>query len=50
MDSVKIDLQVIHWTFANHSNDVNLGFEAFLQMFNISLDKSAPIKKLKQKE
>ena len=31
MDSFKLDLQGIYWTFATHNNDVNLGFEAFLR-------------------
>ena len=45
MDSFKIDLQGIGWTFASHKNDVNLGFEAFLQLFHAVLDKHPPIKK-----
>ena len=44
MDSFKIDLQSIDWTFATYSNDVNLGFEIFLRLFNTTLDKHAPIK------
>ena len=50
MDSFKIDLQGIHTTFATHNNDVNLGFEAFLQSFNTTLDKLAPIKELTKKK
>ena len=50
MESFKIDLQGIDWTFATHNNDVNLGFEAFLRLFNTTLDKHAPIKELKKKE
>ena len=44
MDSFKIDLQGIDWTFATKNNDVNLGFETFLRLFNTNLDKNAPIK------
>ena len=34
LDSFTIDLQGIDWTFATHNNGVNLGFEAFLRIFN----------------
>ena len=34
-------LQGIDWTFATHNNKVNLGFEAFLQLLNTTLDKHA---------
>ena len=50
MESFKIALQCIHWTFVTQNNDVNLGFEAFLRLFNTTLDKHAPIKELKKKE
>ena len=50
MDSFKIDLQGIDWTFGTHKNVVNLGFEAFLWIFNTALDKHAPIKELTKKE
>ena len=50
MDSFKIDLQGIDWTFGTHKNVVNLGFEAFLRIFNTALDKHAPIKELTKKE
>ena len=36
-------------TFATH-NDVDLGFEAFLRLFNTTLDKHIPIKELTKKE
>ena len=49
MDSFKIDLQGIDWTFATHSNNVNLDFEAFLRLFNTTLDKYVPIKELTKK-
>ena len=42
MESFKIDLQGIDWTFATQNNDANLGFEAFLWLFNTTLDKHAP--------
>ena len=32
------------------NNDVNLGFEAFLWLFNTTLDKHAPIKEFTKKE
>ena len=50
IESFKIDLQGIDWTFATHNNDVDLGFEAFLRLFNTTLDKHAPIKELIKKE
>ena len=50
LDSFTIDLQGIDWTFATHNNGVNLGFEAFLRIFNTVLDKHAPIKELTKKE
>ena len=50
MESFKIDLQGIDWTFATQNNDVTLGFETFLQLFNITLDKQAPIKEFTKKE
>ena len=50
MESFKIDLQGIDWTFATQNNDVNLGFEAFLRLFNTTLDKHAPIKKFTKKK
>ena len=37
MNSFKIDLQGIDWTFATHKNDVNLGFKAYLRLFNTTL-------------
>ena len=40
MDSFKMDLQSIDWTFATLNNDVNLGFEAFVRLFNTPLDKN----------
>ena len=49
MDSFKLALQGIDWVFATHNNDVNLVFEAFLQLFNTTLDKHAPIKELTKK-
>ena len=36
--------------FSTHNNDVNLGFEAFLWLFNTTLDKHAPIKELTKKK
>ena len=50
MESFKIDLQGIDWTFVTQNNDVNLGFEAFLQLFNTTLDKHAPVKEFTRKE
>ena len=50
MDSFKIDIQGIYWTFATQNNDVYLGFEAFLWLFNATLDKHAPIKEFTKKE
>ena len=50
MESFKIDLQGIDWSFATQNNDVNPGFEAFLQLFNTTLDKHAPIKEFRKKE
>ena len=50
MDSFKIDLQGIYWTFATQNNDVNLGFETFLWLFNTTLDKHAPIKEFTKKK
>ena len=50
MDSFKIYLQGTDWIFATHNNDVNLGFEAFLRLFNTTLDKHAPINELTEKE
>ena len=50
MESFKIALQGIHWTFVTQNNDVNLGFEAFLRLFNTTLDKHAPIKEFTRKE
>ena len=38
------------WTFATQNNDINLGFEAFLQLFNTTFDKHAPIKEFTKKE
>ena len=49
IESFKIDLQGTDWTFATHNYDVDLGFEAFLQLFNTTLDKHAPIKELPKK-
>ena len=43
----------IDWTFATQNNDVNLGFEAFLQLFNTTLDKHkmhSPINEFTKKE
>ena len=50
IESFKIDLQGTDWTFATHNYDVDLGFEAFLRLFNTTLDKHAPIKELTKKE
>ena len=50
MGSFKIDLQGIDWTLATHNNDINLGYEAFLRLFNTTLDKHAPIKEFTKKE
>ena len=50
MDFFKIDLQGIDWTFNSHNNYVNLGFEAFPQLFNTTLGKHGPIKELTKKE
>ena len=50
VDSFKIDLQGIDWTFATKNNVVNLGFEAFLRLFNTTLDKHVPIKVLTKNE
>ena len=50
IESFKIDIQGIEWTFATHNNDVDLGFEAFLRLFNTTLDKHAPIKELTKKK
>ena len=50
IESFKIDIRGIEWTFATHDNDVDLGFEAFLRLFNTTLDKHAPIKELTKKE
>ena len=50
MESFKIDLQGIDWTFATQNYDANLGFEAFLRLFNTILDKHAPIKEFTKKE
>ena len=50
MNSFKIGLQGIDWTFATHNNDVNLGFEAFLCSFNTILNKQAPIEEFTKKE
>ena len=50
MDSFKINFQGIDWTFATHNNDVNLGFDAFIRLFNTTLEKHAPIKELIKKE
>ena len=49
MDSFKIGFQGIDWYSDIHSNDVNLGFEAFLQLFNTTVDKHAGIKELAKK-
>ena len=46
MDSFKIGFQGIDWYSNIHSNDVNVGFEAFLQLFNTTVDKHAHIKEL----
>ena len=50
MESFKIDLQGTDWTFATQNNDVNLGFETFLWLFNTTLDKHAPIKEFTKKK
>ena len=50
MDSFKIDLEGIDWTFATHNNNVNLDFKAFLRLFNTILDKHEPIKELTKKD
>ena len=50
MESFIIDLPDIDWTFATQNSDVNLGFEAFLRLFNATLDKHAPIKEFTKKE
>ena len=50
MESFKIDLQGTDWTFATQNNDVNLGFETFLWLFNTALDKHAPIKEFTKKK
>ena len=50
MESFKMDLQGVDWTFATQNNDVNLGFEAFLRLFNRTLDKHAPINEFTKKE
>ena len=50
MGSFKIDLQGNDRTFTTHNYDVNLGFEAFLWLFNTTLNKHAPIKELTKKE
>ena len=44
IESFKVDLQGTDWTFATHNYDLNLGFEAFLRLFN------TPIKELTKKE
>ena len=43
-------IQGIDWTFATHNDDVNLGFEAFLRLFNTTLDKNTPIKEFTKEE
>ena len=48
--SFKTDLQDTDWTFATHSNDINLGFEAFQWLFNTTLAKHATIKELTKKK
>ena len=50
MESFKIDLQGIDWTFATQNNDVNLGFEAFVRLFNTTLGRHALIKEFSKKE
>ena len=50
MDSFKIDLQCIDWTFVTHINDVNLCSEAFPRLFNTTLEKHAPIKQFIKKK
>ena len=43
----------IDWTFATQNNDVNLGFEGFLQLFNTTLDENkmnSPINEFTKKE
>ena len=49
MDSFKTDLQGIDWTFATHSNDVNLGFEPFLRVFNNNLRQTCTNKGIHKK-
>ena len=49
MNSFKIDLEGIDWTFATHNDDVNLDFEAFPLFFNTILDKHEPIKRTYKK-
>ena len=50
MDFFKIYLKGISYTFATHNNDVNLGFKAFLRLFNTTLHKYPPINELSKKE
>ena len=50
MDSFKTDLQGSGWTFATQNNDANLGFEAFLRLFNTTFEKHSPIKEFTKKE
>ena len=49
MGSFKIDLQGTERTFATHNNNLNLGSEAFLRLFNTTLEKHAPIKQFIKK-
>ena len=39
----------IDWTFATQNNDENLDFEAFLRLFNTTVDKHAPINEFTKK-
>ena len=49
-EAFKTELRELDWSFVTENNDINLGFETFLHFINKTLDKHAPIKRVKKRE
>ena len=49
-EAFKTELCELYWSFVTENNDINLGFETFLHFINKTLDKHAPIKRVKKRE
>ena len=49
-ETFKTELHELYWSFVTGNNDINLGFETFLRFIKKTLDKHAPIKRVKKIE